>query len=176
MISSAPGEILRPILLQYRGAARKDRRKLLCSGYSCCNHLSHHASWVSGNDCVGRYITSHDAAGADNGVFADGHTAQNRAAGSDRRALLDHRLHYTPVGFAVWRSVLVGSARIFVIDERHVVANENFILDRDALADECVARNFHVFADESVLLNFNKRAYPAALSDGASVQIDESMD
>src|SRR5581483_9486718 len=139
MISSAPAEILPAIPVQLPGAAHINQRKLLCSGYSCCNHLSHHASWVSGNNSVVRDITSNDASCADNGVLADRHAAQDRAAGPDRSASFHQGLHYAPVGFGLRRSVLVRRPRIFVIDKRHVVANENFILDRDALADECVA-------------------------------------
>src|SRR3954465_6197517 len=114
MISGARGEIPRPTPLQSPGAADISRRKLLCS---YCDHLSHHASWVAGNDCVVGYVTCNYAAGADYGVFANGHTAQDRGAGPDRSATLDYGLHYAPVGFRLRITVLISSAGIFVIDK-----------------------------------------------------------
>src|SRR4051812_19845669 len=118
MISGARGEIPRPTLLQSPGAADISQRKLLCS---YCDHLSHHASWIAGNDCVVGYVTCNYAAGADHGVFAYSHAAQDRRAGPDRCATLDHRLHHSPVSFRLRITVLVGSAGIFVIDEGNVM-------------------------------------------------------
>src|SRR3954469_23593482 len=117
MISGAHGEIPRPTLLQSPGAADISQRKLLCS---YCDHLSHHASWIAGNDCVVGYITRNYAAGADYGIFADGHAAQNSRAGADRRTTLDYRLHYSPVGFRLRIAILVGSAGILVVDKGNV--------------------------------------------------------
>src|SRR6185312_17346217 len=123
MISGARGEILRLTPLQSPGASDINQRKLLCS---YCDHLSHHASWIAGNDCVVGYITGNYAAGADYGVFADSHAAQNRGAGADRRAPLHYRLHYSPVGFRL-RSALVSSAGIFVVDKGNVMADKHVV-------------------------------------------------
>src|SRR4051812_42847794 len=135
MISGARGEIPRPTPLQSPGAADISRRKLLCS---YCDHLSHHASWIPGNDCVVGYVTCNYAAGADYGVFADGDPAQDRRAGPDRRATFDHRFHYAPVGFRLRIAVLVSGAGIFVIDEGNVVADKDVIFDGHTLANKCV--------------------------------------
>src|SRR3954466_15568727 len=107
MISGARGEIPRPTPLQSPDAAYISRQKLLCS---YCDHLSHHASWIAGNDCVVGYVTCNYAAGADYGVFADGDPAQDRRAGADGRTALNHRLHYPPVSFRLRIAILVGSA------------------------------------------------------------------
>src|SRR6185312_942834 len=143
MISGARGEILRLTLPQSPGAADISQRTLLCS---YCDHLSHHASWIAGNNCVVGYITCNYAAGTDYGVFADGDPAQNRRAGTNRRATLDYGLHYPPVGFRLRIAVLIGGAGIFVIDEGNVVANENVVFDGHAFANEGVTRHLHVVA------------------------------
>src|ERR1700758_1686621 len=105
MISGARGEIPRPTPLQSPGAADISQRTLLCS---YCDHLSHHASWIAGNNCVVGYITCNYAAGADNGVFSDGHAAQDGRAGANRCTTLDYRLHYPPVSFRLRIAVLIG--------------------------------------------------------------------
>src|SRR5436305_8035058 len=126
MISGARGEIPRPTPLQSPGAADISRQKLLCS---YCDHLSHHASWVAGNDCVVGYVTRYDTACADYGVFTDGHAAQDRRAGADRCATLDYGLHYAPVSFRLRIAVLICSAGIFIVDEGNVVADEDVVFD-----------------------------------------------
>src|SRR6185437_6432465 len=135
MISGAHGEILRPTPLQSPGAADISQQKLLCS---YCDHLSHHASWIAGNDCVVGYITGNYAAGADDGVFADGHPAQDGRAGANRRAPLHYSLHYTPIGFRLRSAVLVGSAGVFVVYEGNVMANEDVVFDGHPFANKCM--------------------------------------
>src|SRR6185312_11902085 len=135
MISGARGEILRLTPLRSLGAADISQRKLPCS---YCDHLSHHASWIAGNDGVVGYITCNHAAGADNGVFADGHAAQDGRAGANRCAALDYSLYHSPVGFRLRVAILVGSAGIFVIDEGNIMTNENVVFDGHALTDKRV--------------------------------------
>src|ERR1700688_277484 len=115
MISGARGEI--PGLTPPRspGAVDISQRMLLCS---YCDHLSHHASWIAGNDSIVGYITRNYAACADNGVFADGHSAQDRRAGANRCAPFDHGFDYTPVSFRLRIAVLIGGPRIFIVDKR----------------------------------------------------------
>ena len=65
-------------------------------------------------------------------------------------------------------------ARIRVVDERHAMADEDVIFDRDALTDERVARNLAAAADPGVLLDFDERADLRLVADLAAVEIDKS--
>jgi hypothetical protein len=53
------------------------------------------------------------------------------------------------------------------------MADEDLVLDGDALADERVARDLAPLADGGVLLDFDERADLRVVADTASVEIDE---
>src|SRR6266540_340581 len=53
--------------------------------------------WIACHDCARRNVACHDAAGANDGVFSDGHMRKDRRAGSDRGAFLHERCLDFPV-------------------------------------------------------------------------------
>src|SRR5258707_15720065 len=55
------------------------------------------------------------------------------------------------------------------------MAHKDVVVDRDSFADERVARDFHISADTSILLNFYKRPDPSVVANRASVNVDERM-
>ena len=66
-----------------------------------------HARRITGDDCVGRDIAGHDAAGADDGMLADHDARKNRRAGADRCSRAHQRGFDSPVGGALQLSVRV---------------------------------------------------------------------
>ena len=85
------------------------------------------------------------------------------------------RLETRPIGLGLHRSVGVRGPRQLVVDEVDVVANENFIIDGDTLANEGVARDLASSPDRDALSYFDERADFAPVADGAPVQIDERI-
>jgi hypothetical protein len=71
------------------------------------------------------------------------------------------------------RSVGRGGPRIAVVNEHHAMADENVILDRDALANKGVARDFAPLADRCVFLDLNEGADLGLIANLASVEVDE---
>ena len=63
--------------------------------------------------------------------------------------------------------------RVLVVDEGDVVAYEDAVLDRHTLADERVAGDLAVLADNRVLLDLHESAYLAVVPDCASVKVEE---
>ena len=100
--------------------------------------LAQDAGRISGHDRAGRHVTRHHAAGADDRVLAD----------LDPQRIVDPDPIVAPFRTTVGTIVqspspdeLAGGrdgARKPVVDEGHAVADEDMILDQDALADERV--------------------------------------
>ena len=62
---------------------------------------------------------------------------------------------------------------IAVVDEGHVVPDENIVFDGHAFADEGVAGNLAPRADSGVLLNLNKRSDLGFIPNLAPIEVDE---
>src|SRR6187402_2979782 len=117
------------------------RLSLLIKTSCCVADGAQHSSGIAGHNGVRRDIARDHAAGADDRAFADRHVRKNGGARSDRRALLHNRLLHFPVGGGLELSVRRRRSRVRVVDEHHAVADEDVILDGDALADKGVTRN-----------------------------------
>ena len=95
------------------------------------------------------------------------------APGADRCSLLDYRSLDLPVGFGLQLPVGGRGPRIAVVDEHHAVADEDVVLNRDAFADERMARDLAALADAGVLLDLDEGADLRFVADLATVQVDE---
>jgi hypothetical protein len=60
-----------------------------------------------------------------------------------------------------------------IVDEHHAVSDEHFVLDDDALADKRMGRHLAAPADLGTLLDLDEGSDPRAVTDAASVEIDE---
>ena len=76
-----------------------------------------------------------------------------------------------PVGFGLQTPALACGARILVVDERNIVADENFIFDRYTFANKRMARNLDGAADPGILLNLHERADLGIIANRAAVEI-----
>src|SRR5207237_2781569 len=103
-----------------------------CFDYSC---------GVTGDDRIGGNVFSYDRARADYGALADLDAAEDGRVRADGCAAADDCRFELPVRFGLRRSVGACGAGAAVVDEHDAVADEDFVLDVDALADEGVARN-----------------------------------
>ena len=65
---------------------------------------------------------------------------------------------------------------VLVVCEHDAVADEDLILNGDALTDKSVALNFAVSADSGVFLYLDEGANLGAVTDGAAVEIDEIVE
>ncbi len=117
-----------------------------------------YAGGIAGDDRARWHVARHDAARADNRAFADGDAAEQHCAGANRGAAADDGRLAFPVGFRL-KLTGCGRARETVVDEGDVVTNEYFVLNRDAFADEGVARDLAPATDLRALLDFDERAH-----------------
>jgi len=131
---------------------------------------------VSCDDCVGRDISGHHAAGADDGAFADGDAAEDGGVGAERCPCFDDRGNDLPVGLGLQTAAGGGGPGVTVVDEHDAVADEDLVLDGDTLADEGVALDLAVPADGGVFLDFDKCADLAAVADRAAVKVDKFIE
>jgi hypothetical protein len=70
-------------------------------------------------------------------------------------------------------SFFIGRPGIKIIGKDNVVAYENFVLQRYALANKRVARNLAAISNLRVLLNFHKRPNLHVVSDFTAVKVRE---
>jgi hypothetical protein len=131
---------------------------------------------VSCDYCVGRDISGHHAAGADDGVFADGDAAEDGGVGAKRSPCLDDRGNDLPVGLGLQTAAVAGGSGVEVVDEHDAVADEDIVLNGHALADKGVALDLAVSADGGVFLDFDKCADLAAFANRAAVKVDEFVE
>jgi len=131
---------------------------------------------VSCDDCVGRDISGHHAAGADDGVFADGDAAEDGGVGTERGPCFDDRGNDLPVGRGLQTAAGGGGHGVAIVDEHDAVADEYLILDGDALADEGVALDLAISTDGGVFLYLDKGADLGAVANRAAVKVDEFVE
>ena len=135
--------------------------------------MAQHAGGIAGHDGIGGDVFGDHAAGADNGVLADGDLRQNRRAGADGGALFHQRALDRPVLFGLQLTATGGCARIAVVDEYHPVPDEHVVFNGDAFADKGMARNLAAAAHFGILLNLDKGADLSLVAHFAAVQVDE---
>ena len=63
--------------------------------------------------------------------------------------------------------------RVHIVDKRHVMADEDVVLDRHAFADEGVGGDLAVPADEGALLDLDEGPDLGIVADRAAVEVDE---
>src|SRR5207237_6368675 len=78
-----------------------------------------------------------------------------------------------PVGGAAHRVVRIHRLREQVVDEHDAVAHEDAVANRHARADERVARNLAVPADDRARLDLDERADLRVVADRAAIQVHE---
>src|SRR5215469_354117 len=128
---------------------------------------------IPSHNGVRRNILSDHRAGADNGVFSDGHIRKNRGARTDRSALLDQGSLDFPIAFCLELAFPRRCARIGIVDEGDSMSDEDVVFYGYAFADESVAGNLAILPNGRVLLNLDERANLGVFSDFAAVKIDE---
>ena len=128
---------------------------------------------IARDDCPGRYIFCNHAACADGGSFADGHSAKDCRSGPDGSAAFNECPDALPIRLGLQFTRGGGGPRKPIVDEGDIMADKNFVLDRDAFADERVAGNFAALADPNPFLNLDKRADFRVVADFAAVQVGE---
>lgn len=113
---------------------------------------------ISRHDRTAWHVLGDHAARTNDGVFTHSYAAQQGCAGTNRGAALDQRPDAGPIRLRLQLTGAVGSAGVTVIDEGNVVADKNFIFDRDTLANESVTRYFAAIANLDAFLNLNESA------------------
>jgi len=113
---------------------------------------------------------------ADEGAATDRHPAQDGAARADGGAALHERGFADPVLICGHGADSGGGSRAPVVDERHVVPDEHFVLDGDAFANEAVAGDLAAPADAGSFLYFDEGADLGLVADRAAVKVSEGVD
>ncbi len=142
----------------------------LCDLHKLVN-VTPHRCRISRYYAVGGNVFGHYASGTHNGVFANCCIRKNGCSGTDRSALLDYRPLHFPVRLGLQTTVGSCGPGIAIVDKRNSVADEDVVLDHDAFTNEGVARDFAMFADDRILLDFDESTYLRLITDLAPVEI-----
>lgn len=134
------------------------------------------ASWISQDDGMGGDIPSDDATGAHHGVFTDGNATQEGCIGSDGGSPLDERRNTGPIFFCLQTAVGGRGAGKVIVDKHHAMTHEDSILQRHTFTYERVTLNLAVSSDHDALLNLHEGADSGKVTDGTTVEIDESVE
>ena len=116
---------------------------------------------------------SNNRARADHCARADLDAAHDHGPAPNRCRATHGGFLHRPVLFRLRRPVAVGRARFTIVDEDHAMADEDFVLDRHAAANEAMAGDLAVLSDSRVLLNLNKSPDFRVVTDFATIKIDE---
>ena len=141
--------------------------QLAFRNYSC---------WIAGYSDARWNVFRDNRARADDRVVTDCHSAQDGGVAANAGLSSHDGWNYFPINVGLQRTAFSSRARIFVVDENHAVADEDFVLDRDAFADKAMRGNFAVAAYAGALLNLDERSNAGAVADLTAVEINEVMD
>src|SRR5208282_1960742 len=128
-------------------------------------HPSQHPRGIAGYYGVVGHVARHHAARPDDDSFTDGDAAEDGGAGANRRPAFYPRRDHLPVGLRLQRAV-GGGVGVLVVDERYVVTDEHVVFNGDALANERVARHFHVVTNAGVFLDLDEGPDLGVVADG----------
>ena len=134
------------------------------------------ARWVAGYNGVGWNVFGDDAAGADDGLFANGHAAEQGGTRPDRCTPFDERRDALPVGSGLQCAIAVGGAWEPVVDESNIMSHKHFVLDDHAFTDKGVTGDLAALADPRVFLDLNEGPDFRIVADVASVEVGEPED
>src|SRR5713101_5602030 len=93
---------------------------------------------------------------SNNCARADLDAAHDHGPAPDRCRATHRGFFHRPVFFRLRRPVAVGRAWITIVDEDHAMADEDFVLDSHAAANEAVARDLAAPADSGAALTSTK--------------------
>ena len=134
-----------------------------------------YSRWISSHRGMRRNICGDNRAGADDGVFADGHAAEYGRATANAGPALDDDGHDGPVIIRLYGASRPGGPRIFVVDEGHAMTHEDLVFDRHALTDKRVTRYFAVATHVGAFLNLDEGTDFSAVADLAAVEVNEMV-
>jgi len=134
------------------------------------------ASRIAGNDFVRFDVFSNDAARANHGSLADLDTAENNGTGPDRCMFSDSGGNNNPILLCLQLPEAICRSGIAVVDKHHMMSDKDSIANRNAFANERVARNLTISADPHTLLYFDKGSNLTVISDFATIKVDEIVD
>ena len=130
-------------------------------------------SGVPDHDSGWRDVPGDNATGANDGILTDDHSGKNRCPGAYRGPLFHEGVFDHPIGLCLQLSVHCGCAGVGVIDKSDIVPDKNIVLYSDTFADEGVTGDFAVFTDNGVLLDFNKSADFAIVTNRTTIEVNE---
>src|SRR5881227_1981867 len=156
---------------------RANSQQLITFGLSLVTrHCFYYSCGIAGDDRAGGNVFSYYRARADYRALAYLDAAEDGRVRADGCAAADDCRFELPVRFGLRRAVFARGAGTAVVDEHDAVADEDFVLDADALADEGVARNLAARAYARALLDFDEGADARLVADAAAVEVDEAVD
>jgi hypothetical protein len=135
-----------------------------------------HPRGIADHSRPGRNILGHYAASAHRGTLADRDTTKQGGAGTDRCTSFDQSGQTFPVGVSLQASIGIGRTGMQVIREHYTMTHKNLIFQRDALANESMARDLTPAANFRAFLNFDEGADLGFIPDFAAVEVDEAED
>lgn len=135
--------------------------------------VADHPGRNAGHDCEVRHVMGHNRTRPDHCPQSDLSAADDRRIRPDGGAMPDQRRITSPIPRALHRTIGIGAAWKAVIREHDAVADEDFILDRHALAKERMRGDLAPCSDRAFPLDFHERTYATVLTDAAPVKIHQ---
>lgn len=152
-----------------------DRRQV--KACSCLSLVTYYYSCrVADDDCARGNVFGDNRARSDRCSFAYLDAGKNSCASSDACSAPHGRQFNSPISIRLQCAVVGSGTRVLIVDEVNAVAYENFILNRYAFANKCVAGYFAVAPDTCALLYLDEGAYLCAVANFTAVEIDEMKD
>jgi len=115
----------------------------------------------------------HQRPRSDHCPFPDFHSAHDDRTATERGAAANDSFLDPPIAFGLRLPVGIGRPWSAVVNKDNAMPNEDFIFNRDAIADEAVAGDLAASADARAALNLDKRSDTAVIANFASVHIHE---
>jgi hypothetical protein len=113
---------------------------------------------IAGHDGIVGDIPGNDTPGTHNGVFADGDTTKEGAAGTDGCSFPDEGGAARPILLCLQGSSHSGRPRVKVVDKGHIVPDKHFFLHGNSLADKGVTGYLAVSAEPGIFLNLHEHS------------------
>src|SRR6266404_4834262 len=134
------------------------------------------SGWISSHNRIRRNVPGHNAPGTNYRLFANDNATEQRGTRPYRGTAFNQSRDTLPIRFSLQFTIVIGRARVAVVNERDIVADEDAFLQGHTFANKRVTGDLAIVADASPFLDFHESTDLDVVADFASVKIRETID